>query len=353
MGPGGIFENGNVPSSDTAAPDEAVNFTDLSAEDDASVVSGEPLEDISPYQQEDVIGSQPVSEGDIPNEQGFNAQQDNINSVIGVNANSPMDTEKPVLDGDLDIREQAVSSADEEAPVMNGDDRADLGGSSDEDGSLDTSSGSSGGQKVVTVDNDSEEVSHSAFTVEGSGISQQVTQTVEINTQTVTTTTYTPTYVDVQTAQSIISQVSEQIFVQLGEEESTMQLQLNPENLGRLIISVTTRANEVNAHIYAESEAVRQALESQMTSLRESLSSSGYKVGAVEVTVEEHGYDRNLEERFRDEQNRKQQQDRQQESGRRNIIRGELDSLSGLMTEEEELIARMMRENGNTMDMTA
>ena len=151
----------------------------------------------------------------------------------------------------------------------------------------------------------------------------------------------------------MISQLTDQVTLQVSEESSTMEMTLNPATLGRLVISVTTRADEVSAQIYAQSEAVKQALESQMTTLRETLSAQGYKVTAVEVTVEEQAFDRNLEERARDEQNRRQAAEENQPQGRRNLVRGELDDLQGLMTEEEQLAARIMHENGNSMDLTA
>ena len=45
-----------------------------------------------------------------------------------------------------------------------------------------------------------------------------------------------------------------------------------------------------------------------------------------------------------------------QQSGkqtRRSLNLSELDELSGLMTEEEQLVAQIMRDNGNQVDLTA
>ncbi|MCR4841958.1 MAG: flagellar hook-length control protein FliK [Eubacterium sp.] len=163
----------------------------------------------------------------------------------------------------------------------------------------------------------------------------------------------TASYISAETAQSMISQVSQQVMIQISAEESTMELELNPASLGRLVISVTTRGNEVSAQLFAQDEAVKSALESQMATLRENLSEQGFKVQAVEVTVKEHAFDRNLEQQARDEQSRQQAQEEASAGTRRNILRGELDDLQGLMTDEEALIAKMMSENGNSMDLTA
>ena len=40
-------------------------------------------------------------------------------------------------------------------------------------------------------------------------------------------------------------------------------------------------------------------------------------------------------------------------SKRRNITIDSLDELSGLMTEEESLVAQIMKDNGNSVDLTA
>ena len=163
-------------------------------------------------------------------------------------------------------------------------------------------------------------------------------------------------YIDSKIAQDMITQVSDQVVLQVTEDAQTMELQLNPENLGKLIVSVTTKQGEVTAQLKAETEAVRAALESQVSMLKESLAAQGLKVTEIEVTVADHKLEENLD---KDQQMSfgqamsDGQEDRHNEQSRRNITKGELDSLSGLMTEEEILIARIMSENGNTMDLTA
>ncbi len=169
-------------------------------------------------------------------------------------------------------------------------------------------------------------------------------QVVTTKTETVTT------YLSEDTARSIVTQVTRQVFVQITNATSTMEMQLNPENLGKMILQVTTKANEVSAQILTESQAVKQALESQLVVLKENLESQGYKVNAVEVTVEERAFDKNLDEGARD---RQREQDEPKPQKRRNLHLGALDDLKGLMSEEETLIAKIMKENGNTMDVIA
>jgi flagellar hook-length control protein FliK len=68
--------------------------------------------------------------------------------------------------------------------------------------------------------------------------------------------------------------------------------------------------------------------------------------------VASHEFERNLEQNAKGEE---QQGERNQEqnSRRRSISLSSLDELSGVMSEEEALVAQIMRDNGNTVDLTA
>ncbi len=131
------------------------------------------------------------------------------------------------------------------------------------------------------------------------------------------------------------------------------QMQLNPENLGKVYVNISSKEGVIHAQLAASNEAVRAALETQVADLRQNLNQAGVKVDAVEVTVASHEFEKNLEQ---NQESEKQQGERQQEQSggrRRNLNLSSLDGLSGLMTEEETLAAQMMRENGNSMDVTA
>ena len=95
----------------------------------------------------------------------------------------------------------------------------------------------------------------------------------------------------VQQMQDIVNQVVERIKVTLSEKSTTMEMQLNPHNLGKVHVSIVTRAGQMTAHFLVESEMAREALESQLTSLRDNLSNQGLRVDAIEVTIAEQGLD--------------------------------------------------------------
>lgn len=163
--------------------------------------------------------------------------------------------------------------------------------------------------------------------------------------------TYTAPDVDVD---SIMRQISEFARVNFSQENTTLEMQLNPQNLGRLYLHVsTTSEGNVTARIAATDETVKQLLEVQLADLRTSLNQQGIKVDAIEVTVASHEFERNLEQNAAGEQQQGEQQERGRSQGSRRLMRGELDELSGLMSEEEVLAAQIMKDHGNTMDVTA
>ena len=71
----------------------------------------------------------------------------------------------------------------------------------------------------------------------------------------------------------------------MSRETTSLELQLNPEHLGKVQISVSTRNGIMQAQIVTENEAARHAVEASMASLRETFDNQGLKVEAVEVMV--------------------------------------------------------------------
>lgn len=153
----------------------------------------------------------------------------------------------------------------------------------------------------------------------------------------------------------IIRQVSEFTRVMYQGSVTSMEMQLNPENLGKIYVQITAKEGMITARIAAQNEAVKEVLESQTAMLKENMSQQGLKVEAVEVTVASHEFERNLEEnqhnQSREEQ--KEQNEKNNRGLRRGISLDQLDELSGLMSEEELLAAKIMRDNGNSVDFSA
>ncbi len=152
--------------------------------------------------------------------------------------------------------------------------------------------------------------------------------------------------------EDIFRQVSQLTRVFVSQAESSIEMQLNPANLGKIYLQVVSREGVITAQIAAQNEAVKEALESQVAALKENMNQQGLKVEAVEVTIASHEFERNLEE---NQQNagREQQEGEAAQNARRDLNLNSLDDLEGVMSEEESLAAKMMAEQGNTMDITA
>lgn len=176
---------------------------------------------------------------------------------------------------------------------------------------------------------------------------QTTTQTIN-NGQTVEVVqTVTQSQIDVE---SILRQISQMTRISVTQAQSSIEMQLNPENLGKVYLQVVSKAGAITAQIAAQNEAVKEVIESQIAVLKENMNQQGMKVEAIEVTVASHEFERNLEE---NQDNPAKEQQEAEKPSRRSINLNQLDELEGLMSEEEALVAKIMQENGNRVNLTA
>ncbi len=152
--------------------------------------------------------------------------------------------------------------------------------------------------------------------------------------------------------QSIIDQIVEASRTTMQSEKTTVEMLLNPEGLGKVLMEVSEENGQVKAHIYTQNEQVKEALENQMFQLKEQMNQAQTKVQSVEISVGTHEFERNLEDGQKGQQEGQPEQD-QRARKMRNLNMNQLDDLQGLMTQEEELVVKMMREQGNSVNYTA
>lgn len=88
----------------------------------------------------------------------------------------------------------------------------------------------------------------------------------------------------------IVRQVVDSIKLNVTSQLKSMEIALNPENLGKVNLLVSVREGVVTAKIVAENEQVKKALEGQLNVLKENMSNQGLKVEAVEVTVQSNAF---------------------------------------------------------------
>ncbi|MBQ1802633.1 MAG: flagellar hook-length control protein FliK [Lachnobacterium sp.] len=151
----------------------------------------------------------------------------------------------------------------------------------------------------------------------------------------------------------LIERIANNLKIVMQEHATTMEMQLEPENLGKLFLQVTAKNGEIHAQISAQNEAIKSIISNQLVALEENLKNAGLKVEAIDVTVASHNFEQNLEQNSkRDEENANILQGNLK-TIRRNINLDSLEDLTGLMSEEEMLVAQIMKDNGNSVDMTA
>jgi flagellar hook-length control protein FliK len=83
----------------------------------------------------------------------------------------------------------------------------------------------------------------------------------------------------------IASQIIEQIKVVVNPDQTSMELQLNPEHLGKVNLTIQSKDGIMTAHFVVQNELSKEAIESQMHTLRDTLNQQGIKVDTIEVTV--------------------------------------------------------------------
>ena len=147
----------------------------------------------------------------------------------------------------------------------------------------------------------------------------------------------------------IMNQIMDYMKVNLGADLSSVEMQLHPANLGTLQIQVVAKGGVMTANFITENEAVKAALESQMIQLQQQFDEQGVRVDAIEVTVQTHQFEQNLE------QGRGNSHGDQEPAKKQRVRRIDLggEFLTEELEEEDALTADLMKANGNTVDYTA
>ncbi|MBQ4531512.1 MAG: flagellar hook-length control protein FliK [Lachnospiraceae bacterium] len=150
--------------------------------------------------------------------------------------------------------------------------------------------------------------------------------------------------------EGIVKQIVEQIKVQIRPDVTSMELQLNPENLGKVNLHVSSKEGAVTAQLFVQNETVKTMVEGQLSILREAMAQQGVRVEAVEVAIETGSFERNLEQHSEQQKQEAEKQARSYQHKRINLLAG-VDEET--MNEAEILRTHIMRESGNSVDMDA
>ncbi|MBR4760947.1 MAG: flagellar hook-length control protein FliK, partial [Lachnospiraceae bacterium] len=151
--------------------------------------------------------------------------------------------------------------------------------------------------------------------------------------------------------QEVIDQIAEHARISGGDKMTSMEMMLNPANLGSIRLILQSDNGMVRGQLQASDDAVRAALESQLQQLRDALVEQGVKVEALEVTVAGHQLEQNL-----DQSGEQAEKEAERVAALKNPRRildlneiGEEEEAAEEMTQAEKLEIEMMRMGGNRM----
>jgi len=91
----------------------------------------------------------------------------------------------------------------------------------------------------------------------------------------------------------IAYQIIDRIKLSVTPDQSSLELSLNPESLGRVKLTIESSPGGMTARFAVENQISKEAIESQLGALREALNQQGIKVEAIEVTVSTYAFDQN------------------------------------------------------------
>lgn len=148
--------------------------------------------------------------------------------------------------------------------------------------------------------------------------------------------------VEVTQMRDIVNQIVREIRINIKPDATGMELHLNPENLGKVNLSVTTKEGVLTAQFTVQNAVAKEAIESQIQILKENLNNQGVKVESIDVTVSNFTFSES-NETFKEGQEQKQ--------SKRPLKLDSFDESNDLSIDES--ITTEMLMNGSTVSYTA
>ena len=147
----------------------------------------------------------------------------------------------------------------------------------------------------------------------------------------------------------IIEQIVRQIRVSVTDTTSTMEMQLNPERLGKVLLTISAKEGMMTANFTVQTEEARLALESQMYQLRDTLEQKEIKVEAVSISVSDFSFAQG----GGDDADSKNLEQGDGKSRRFQFEDSEEEAQEASDNEAERVRKSVMRDHGGSVDFTA
>ncbi len=147
---------------------------------------------------------------------------------------------------------------------------------------------------------------------------------------------------------NVIRQIVEAARVNVSNNMSSIEIALNPENLGKVNLTVVAKDGMVTAQLVAENESVKRALEAQLAVLKDNLNQQGIKIDAVEVTIASHSFESNAGLAKENQGSRENEG-----SKKRGLNLGSLEELNEEELSEDELRIRRLLDDNSSVEYRA
>lgn len=147
----------------------------------------------------------------------------------------------------------------------------------------------------------------------------------------------------------IIEQIVRQMRVSVTDTTSTMEMQLNPERLGKVLLTISAKEGMMTANFTLQTEEARLALESQMYQLRDTLEQKEIKVEAVSISVSDFSFAQG----GGDDADSKNLEQGDGKSRRFQFEDSEEEAQEASDKEAERVRKSVMRDHGGSVDFTA
>ena len=159
-------------------------------------------------------------------------------------------------------------------------------------------------------------------------------------------------------ATEIMRQVVDFIRTNFFADMTEVEMQLNPQSLGRLNVSLQAQANgDMIAKFAAQNEQVKAALENQLPQLLQRFEEQGIKVNEVQVTIGGQAFNEGTREQMnRDDANEAHEQEMNRIGRMRRVVMN-LNEMSEedveALDDDARIEAEMMAAEGNTVNYKA
>ncbi|MDE6635123.1 MAG: flagellar hook-length control protein FliK, partial [Lachnospiraceae bacterium] len=151
----------------------------------------------------------------------------------------------------------------------------------------------------------------------------------------------------IQQIRDIAFQIIEGVKVNVKADTSSLEIQLNPEALGKVNVAIELKDGIATANFIVRNEMARVAVESQLQTLKDTFEEQGLKVEAVSVTVSDFSFDQ------RRQAFSEREDGRGGSTGKRRTVIDRIDSAADEPAADEEIIENEAAGTEHGINITA